>query len=87
VPSGAIRDQRIPALEAPTFGDAAALEHHMRDALRAKMLAHRNPPNVWWRNAPQSLRHRRTILAQVKVVDLNDWIGKIQSKVRVNGGV
>jgi hypothetical protein len=44
VPSGAIRDQRIPALEAPTFGDAAALEHHMRDALRAKMLAHRNPP-------------------------------------------
>lgn len=40
VPRGAVRDQRIPATRAPALGDAAALEHEMRYAQLAQVLAH-----------------------------------------------
>ena len=40
MPGGAVGDQRIPPLGAPAFGDAAALEHQMRDTGAAQMLAH-----------------------------------------------
>jgi hypothetical protein len=48
---------------------------------------HLCPPCFWAHSVAQALRQSQTILAQVKVVDLNAWIGNIQSKVRGSGGV
>ncbi len=40
VPGRPVGDQRVPAVRAPAFGDPVALEHDMRDARPAQMLAH-----------------------------------------------
>ena len=42
VPGRPVCDQRIPSPAAPTLGDARALQHQMRNAAAAQMLAHRD---------------------------------------------
>ena len=43
VPGGPVGDQGIPALRAPALGDPLALEHEVRHAAAAQVLAHRQP--------------------------------------------
>ena len=40
MPGRAVGDQRVPSLGAPALGDAVPLEHEMRNARLAEMLAH-----------------------------------------------
>ena len=42
VPGGAVRDQGVPPAGAPPLGDAVSLEHEVRHAVFAQMLAHRD---------------------------------------------
>ena len=43
MPSWTVGHQRVPSFGAPALGDTLSLEHKMRHAALAQMLAHRQP--------------------------------------------